>query len=369
VTRPIPISTLSLTPEDEARVLAVLRSGHLAQGPVVTELEAEFARVCGVREAVAVSSGTAALEVTLRALGVGAGDEVITSPFTFVATLNAILAVGATARFADIDPTTYTIDPEAVASLVNDRTAAVLPVHLYGLPADLERLVPLARRHGLALVEDAAQAHGARVRDRPVGSFGIGCFSLYATKNVAAGEGGIVTTDDPALADRVRLLRNQGMRERYRYEVIGTNLRLTDLAAAVAVGQVRRLGELTAARRANAERLRVGLEGLQGLRPPTEPPGRSHVYHQFTVRVARSGGRDRDRLAAALAQRRIATGVYYPRVVFGYECYEGHPGVVPEEVPEARAAAAEVLSLPVHPALRPDDLDRIVDATAGALAG
>ncbi len=369
MTRPIPISALSLTPEDEARVLGVLRSGHLAQGPVVAELEAAFAGLCEVREAVAVSSGTAALEATLRALGIGAGDEVITTPFTFVATLNAILAVGAVARFADIDPSTFTIDPEAAAALVGARTAAILPVHLYGLPADLERLGALARRHGLALVEDAAQAHGARVGGRPVGSFGAGCFSLYATKNVAAGEGGIVTTDDAVLADRLRLLRNQGMRERYRYEVIGTNLRLTDLAAAVAVGQVRRLGTLTAARRANAARLRSGLAGLAGLRLPEEPAGRDHVYHQFTVRVVRSEGRDRDRLGAALARRGIATGVYYPRVVFDYECYAGHPGVVREEVPQARAAAAEVLSLPVHPALEPGDLDRIVAATTDALGG
>jgi len=364
---PIPISSVQLTTEDEARVLAVLRSGHLAQGPVVAELEDAFARVCGVREAVAVSSGTAALTAALEALGVGPGDEVITSPFTFVATLNAVLAVGATARFADIDPVTFTVDPGAVADLVNPRTVALLPVHLYGLPADLPPLVALAERHGLALVEDAAQAHGARIGDRAVGSFGTGCFSLYATKNVAAGEGGLVTTDDPALADRVRLLRNQGMRERYRYECIGTNLRLTDLAAAVAVGQVGRLDRLTAARRRHAATLTEGLADLDGVVTPTEPPGHTHVFHQYTLRLERSAGRDRDALAAALAAAGIATGVYYPEVVFGYECYRDHPGVVAAEVPEARRAATEVLSLPVHPAVSAADLERIVTAVRGAL--
>lgn len=365
----IPVSRVVLGPDVEASVLAVLRSGHLVQGPVVEQLERRFAGLHHVDHAVAVSNGTVALVAALQALGIGPGDEVITSPFTFVATLNAILEVGATARFADIGDD-FVVDPEAVAALVGPRTAAILPVHLYGLPADLPALSALADRHDLALVEDAAQAHLAAVQGRPVGSWGVGCFSLYATKNLTSGEGGLVTTNDPALADRLRLLRNQGMRERYRYEVAGHNYRLTDLAAAVALPQLGRLAEATERRRRNAARLREGLAGIPGLLlPPPPPPGIAHVYHQFTVRVTEDAVVDRDRFVAALAERGVGSGVYYPRVVFDYDCYREHPGVVADAVPNAARAAAQVASLPVHPHLCDEDLDTIVTAVRQVLGG
>jgi dTDP-4-amino-4,6-dideoxygalactose transaminase len=363
----VPLSPVQLDEEVERSVLEVLRSGRLSQGHTVEQLEHEFAALCGVGHAIAVANGTVALSVALEALGIGPGDEVITSPFTFVATLNAILERGATARFADIDATTFNVDPDAVADAVNERTAAVLPVHLYGLPADLERITPLTARHGIALVEDAAQAHGATVGDRAVGSFGTGCFSLYATKNVTSGEGGLVTTNDDALADALRLLRNLGMRDRYHYECAGHNYRLSEVHAAIALPQLRRLATANEQRRANARRLHEGLDGVPGLVTPSTPPGVTHVFHQYTVRITGDARTDRDELSARLAARGIGSGVYYPRVVFDYDCYRSHPGVVAAEMPEAARAAREVLSLPVHPAMSAADVDAVIEAVRAEL--
>jgi perosamine synthetase len=364
--RAIRISTVEIGEEEEALALEVLRSGHLAQGPMVERLEAGFCRLAGTAHAVAVSSGTAALVAALEALGVGPGDEVLTSPFTFVATLNAILEAGATATFVDIGDD-YTIPAAAISDAMTDATRVVMPVHLYGLPADAEAIAGIASARGVALVEDAAQAHGATVGGRPVGSFGVGCFSLYATKNMTAGEGGVVTCNDEQLADRLRLLRNQGMRDRYCYEVPGHNYRLTDLQAAVALPQLDRLAARTARRRANALRLQEALDGIDGLVLPAEPAGRTHVWHQYTVRVLVGARLTRDELATELAARDIATSVYYPQVVFDHDCYRSHAQVKSAEVPRARAMAREVLSLPVHPALSSDDLDRIAGAVRDLL--
>jgi dTDP-4-amino-4,6-dideoxygalactose transaminase len=364
----IPITSVRLGPEEEELVLGVLRSGMLAQGRVVEELEAEFARRHGVRHAVAVNNGTTALVVALEALGIGSGDEVITSPFTFIATLNAIVQAGATARFADIGPD-FNIDPATIGPLVNDRTRAVLPVHLYGYMADMSAIAPLATRHGLAIVEDAAQAVGSSHHGRAAGSFGTGCFSLYATKNICTGEGGVVTTDDDGVADRLRLLRNQGMRERYQYEVAGHNYRLTDLAAAVGLPQLRRLDEISAARAANAAVLSDGLSGIPGLVLPVAPtPERTHVYHQYTVRVTGEAPLSRDELVSGLHERGVGCGIYYPRLVHDYDCYRQHPAVVVDPTPVAARMVGEVVSLPVHQHLSPVDLDRIV-ATVRDLMG
>lgn len=365
--RPIPVSEVRTGPEEEALVLAVLRSGHLAQGPMVEQLEEHFRVRCGTAHAVAVNSGTTALVAALVALGVGPGDEVVTSPFTFAATLNAILEVGATARFADVDPHDLTVRPDAVEAVTTSRTRVVMPVHLYGQPAGMEEIVAGADRRGAAVVEDAAQALGARVGDRPVGSFGTGCFSLYATKNVTTGEGGMVTTDDASLAEQIRLLRNQGMRARYEYLRPGHNWRLTDLQAAVGIPQMARLDESTAARVANADRLDAGLGALRGITVPFRAPGRTHVFHQYTIRVGPAAGIGRDEVAARLAAAGIGTGVYYPRLVYDYACYRNRPDVVPDPAPEAARAATEVLSLPVHPGIGPDEVDRIVDAVTRAL--
>ncbi len=363
----VPITVVRLGAEEEAEVLAVLRSGMLAQGPVVGRLESAVARLTGTRHAVAVSSGTTALVVALEALGLGPGDEVVTSPFTFVATVNAVLEAGATVRFADIGED-FMIRPDAVAAALGPRTRVVMPVHLFGQAADLAGISGvLGGRDDVTLVEDAAQAIGARFEGRAVGSFGVGCFSLYATKNIGCGEGGVVTTDDDALAERIRLLRNQGMRIRYQYEVAGHNYRLTDLQAAVAVPQLARIESLSAARAANAGVLDDGLAGIDGLVLPRARPGRHHVWNQYTVRVLPGARTDRDGLAAGLAERGIGTGIYYPRVAFDYDCYRNHPRVVAEPMPAAESAAREVLSLPVHPHLTPIEIERIVTAVREVL--
>jgi perosamine synthetase len=355
----INVTEVRIGPEEERLVLEVMRSGHLAQGPMVERLEGTFRDLVGTRHAVALNSGTTALVATLQALDLEPGDEVITSPFTFAATLNAIIEAGAVARFADIGDD-FNLRPEAVEALVGPRTRVIMPVHLYGHPADMAGIGAVAARHGLTVVEDAAQAIGATVGGRPVGSFGHGCFSLYATKNVTSGEGGMVTTDDDTIADRLRVLRNQGMRAKYEYVTPGHNYRMTDLQAAVAVGQMSRLEEWTQARRRHAAHLTDGLDGIAGLLLPATAHDRTHVFHQYTVRVTSEARLGRDAVATTLSERGIGTGVYYPRVVFDYECYRIHPGVVTDAVPEAERAASEVLSLPVHPHLTDEDVRRVI---------
>lgn len=358
----IPITVVDVSGA-ESLVAEVLRSGVIAQGPMVKRLEEGFAAVAGTSHAVAVNSGTTALVAALQALDLRPGDEVITSPFTFVATLNAILEAGATVRFADISADDFNVNPDAVAAAVNERTKVLMPVHLYGQTADVGKLAALAGERGLHVVEDAAQAVGATFDGKPAGSFGIGCFSLYATKNITTAEGGMLTTDDDALADRLRVLRNQGMRARYQYELAGHNYRMSDVHAAIGIPQLERLPSLTAARRRNAERLTEGLRGTPGLTLPAVLPGREHVWHQYTVQVERHAMLSRDELAEALTQRGIGNGVYYPRVAFDYDCYRGHP-LIPSaslaDVPVAARVAEQVLSLPVHAALTDAQLDTII---------
>jgi perosamine synthetase len=358
----INVTHVKLDERVHALVGQVLNSGQLAQGPMVERLEGLLAEAAGTRHAVAVTSGTTALVAALRALGIGRGDEVITSPFTFAATVNAILAVGATARFADIGED-FTMRPDAVESLLGERTAAIMPVDLYGLMADMPSLESIARRHGLAIVEDAAQAIGASMDGRRAGSYGLGCFSLYATKNITTGEGGAVTTDDDEVASFLRVLRNQGMRERYEYLFPGENLRITDLQAAVGIPQLEDLDEITARRRSNAHRLSGRLGGVEGLVVPLEPQGRVHVYHQYTVRVTAEAPVTRDELATRLWVQGVGSGVYYPRPAFDYPCYRDHPGVIDSDpVPQAFEASGQVLSLPVHPALADDDVATVYES-------
>jgi len=357
----IPITSVVIGQAEEELVLRVLRSGQLAQGPMVAELERRFAELHGVKHAVAVNNGTVALVAALKALGIGPGDEVITTPFSFVATLNAIVESGATARFADITDD-FTLDPDSVRGLVNERTRAILPVHLYGLPADMPALQAIADQHGLQVVEDAAQAHGARIGERAVGSWGVGTFSLYATKNIHCGEGGLITTSNDAVADRLRLLRNQGMRVRYQYEVAGHNWRLTDLQAAVAIPQLDRLAEITTRRVANASRLTAGLHGVPGLVTPFVPQGRGHAWHQYTVRITGTEV-TREVLAKELELAGIGSGSYYPRLMHDYDCFRADPRIVASDAtPRAELFASQVISLPVHQNLSDGDVDSIVAA-------
>jgi dTDP-4-amino-4,6-dideoxygalactose transaminase len=360
----IRISAPQLGPDVEALVLSVLRSGHLAQGPMVERFEALCATMAGTSHAVAVGNGTVALDAALAVLDIGPGQEVITSPFTFAATINAILRSGADVRFADILDD-FTLDPESVAALIGPATAAIVPVHLYGLPCDMGPLMALAARHGLAVIEDAAQAHGAEVDGRRAGSFGVGCFSFYATKNVTSGEGGCVTTDDAMLAERLRVIRNQGMRARYDYAIVGQNWRMTDIAAAVAIPQMERLDEIIRARRSNAAMLTSLLDSNPGVTTPSVPAGRGHVWHQYTVLLEH--GIDRDRVSASMSSAGIDTGVYYPGLVWDHSAYRDLPNLHRDDTPVALDCTTRCLSLPVHPGLSTGDIERVAEQLDRAL--
>ena len=361
----IPAAHPLIGEEEVAAVSAVLRSGMVAQGPQVAAFEEEFsAALVDGAEAVAVNSGTSALHLGLLAAGIGAGDEVIVPSFTFAATANSVAVTGASPVFADIDPETFCLDPDAVEAAITPRTRAVMPVHLYGHPAAMDRILALAERHGLAVFEDAAQAHGATLGGTRVGTFGtFGAFSLYPTKNMTSGEGGMVTTRVPEVARRVRLLRNQGMERRYANELVGLNNRMTDIHAAIGRVQLGKVEAWTEQRRANAAFLDAHLEGV--VVPPVAA-GAEHVYHQYTIRVQ---GGERDRFQQALREEwQIGSGVYYPIPNHRLPSLEHFaPGL---DLPETERAAREVLSLPVHPALSSADLERIVEGVnACAKAG
>ncbi len=304
----IPVARPLVGAEEQAAVAEVIASGQLAHGPKVEEFERRFAELTQVSDAIAVTSGTAALHLALLAHGIGPGDEVITSPFSFQATANAIMLVGATPVFVDVDPKTYNIDPAGVEAAITPRTKAIMPVHIYGNPADMDRLLPIAERHGLTLIEDACQAVLATVHGKPCGSFGTGCFSLYATKNLTTGEGGMITTNDPALAESLRQWRSHGQKQRYVQTGIGFNYRMSSIHAAIGVVQIGKVAAWTETRIANAAYLTERLQGK--VQTPTVLPGHRHVFHQYAIlvpedqrsrSVSSGSGRARRRLRCALS--------------------------------------------------------------------
>ncbi len=362
----IPISRVVVDAETEALVLEVLRSGQLAQGPMVARFEAHCAEMAGTSHAVGVNNGTTALVLALQAAGIGPGDEVITTPFTFAATINAIVHAGATVRFADIGAD-FCIDPDLIEAAITPRTKAVMPVHLYGLPADMVRISEICVRHSLTIIEDAAQAHGALVGDRPVGGYGLATFSFYATKNLSTGEGGVVTTNNGAWAERMRVLRNQGMKARYEYVEPGHNYRMMDLVAALAMTQFDGRVAMESARRAHAAALSAGLVGVPGLITPSEPEGRTSVWHQYTVRITDHARVSRDEFVAAMNAAGVGCGVYYPFAAYDYDCFRSHPQIVVSLCPQAELAATQVASLPVHQFLSAADVATIVGAVSGIL--
>jgi dTDP-4-amino-4,6-dideoxygalactose transaminase len=349
----VPAAKVLIGDEERAAVDRVLRSGMIAQGPEVAAFEQEFAaEVAGGRTCVAVNSGTSGQHLGLLAAGVGPGQEVIVPSFTFAATANSVALTGATPVFADIDPATFNLDADSVEAAVTDRTVGIMPVHLYGQPADMTRLGEVARRHDLQIFEDAAQAHAATWQGRPVGTFGtFAMFSLYPTKNMTSGEGGMVSCATDEVARMVKLLRNQGMERRYENEVVGFNCRMTDVHAAIGRVQLGKLAGWTKQRQENAAFLDASLEGV--VVPPVAD-GATHVYHQYTIRVPQ----DRDGFAAALQDEYgIASGVYYPIPNHRLPSFG-----LTLDLPETERAAREVLSLPVHPSLTQAELDRIVEA-------
>ena len=366
----IPAARPLIGAEERAAVDAVLAGGMVVQGPQVAAFEEEFsARVVGGAHCVAVNSGTSAQHLAALASGAGADREaeVIVPSFTFAATANSVAITGARPVFADIDPVTFTLDPASVEAAVTERTIAIEVVHLYGLPANMPEILDIARRHGLAVWEDCAQAHAAAIDDKPVGAFGAwGSFSFYPTKNMTSLEGGMVSTADAELARRVRLLRNQGMERQYANEVVGLNNRMTDVAAAVGRVQLTRLAGWTAARRANAAALDAGLAGAPGVVTPHVPPGYTHVYHQYTIRLEGASAAERDEVARVLREQwRIGTGVYYP--IPNHRLPSLAPYAPGLDLPGTERAARECLSLPVHPSLSEADLERIVRAVGAAV--
>ena len=339
--------------EERQAVDRVMRSGMIAQGPEVSAFEQEFAAHFGLdRACVAVNSGTSGLHLGLHSADVKAGDEVIVPSFTFAATANSVALTGATPVFADIDPATFCLDPASVQASITERTVAIMPVHLYGHPANMVALQEIADRHGLLLFEDAAQAHGASLNGKPVGAFGdFAMFSLYPTKNMTSGEGGMVSVATPEIERRLRLYRSQGMERQYENEVVGFNNRMTDIHAAIGRVQLTKVNAWTAARRSNAAFLTHHLEGVQ---TPPVAEGAAHVYHQYTIRVAEG----RDDLAAALkSEYNIGSGMFYP-----IPNHRLAPFQADVDLPATEEAARECLSLPVHPAVGHAGLERIVDA-------
>ena len=349
--------------EIEAAV-RVLRSGMVVQGPEVAAFEEEFSSLVGGRHCVAVNSGTSALQLSLLALGLRPGDEVIVPSFSFAASANAVRLAGGEPVFVDIEPDYFTLDPRAVEAAVGPRTVAIMPVHLFGHPADLTAIQAIADKHGLGVVEDAAQAHGATWDGRPVGAWGTaGCFSFYPTKNMHSLEGGMVTTADASYARTIRLLRNQGMEQRYANEIVGANMRLTDVAAAVGRVQLSKLAGWNETRRRNAAVLSQGL--VHVVTPPTAPRA-THVFHQYTIRVPGA----RDAVQNGLGERGVGSAVYYPTPIHLLKPFlpGNHEGNRDWDLPETMKAADEVLSLPVYPGLTDDQLGRIVEAVNEAAA-
>jgi dTDP-4-amino-4,6-dideoxygalactose transaminase len=349
----------SIKPEIDAAIARVLESSQFVLGEAVASFERDFAAYCGTDHAIAVNSGTSALHLSLLAAGIGAGDEVITTPFTFVATVAAILYTGARPVLVDIDPNNFNIDPAKIERAISPRTKAVMPVHLYGQPADMDPILEVAKRHNLIVIEDAAQAHGAQYKGRVVGSIGeLGCFSFYPGKNLGAyGEGGAVTTSNPEYARTIRMLRDWGAEKKYEHLLKGYNYRMEGLQGAVLGVKLKHLESWTAARRAHALRYTELLAG-SGVTTPVEMPYARHVWHVYTVRTA-----ERDELQQALSAAGVQTGIHYPIPVHLQPAY-ADLGYRAGDFPHAEAAAKQVLSLPMFPEMTEAQLQEVVAAVA-----
>lgn len=358
----VPIAKPIIGDEEIENVVEVLKSGMIAQGPKVEEFEEKFAEWVGADYGIAVNSGTAALHVALLSCDIGEGDEVITTPFTFIASGNSILYTGAKPVFADIDLKTYTIDPNSIENAITENTKAILPVQLYGQSANMDKINEIAERYGLTVIEDAAQAHGATCNGEKVGNMGdMACFSFYPTKNMTTSEGGIITTNDEDLADNAKVFRAHGATVRYHHDYIGYNFRMTDISAAIGLAQLDKIDGFNDKRIANAAYLNAGLKDVDGVITPYCAYGSKHVYHQYTIRVEKG---DRDDWVDIINDCGVGTGIHYPIPLYNQPIYkalgiEGH-------CPNAEIAADNVISLPVHPSLTKEDLDLVIEAVKRA---
>jgi dTDP-4-amino-4,6-dideoxygalactose transaminase len=345
-----------IKPDIDAAVQDVLNQSQFILGPNVAALEKEIAAYHGSAFAIGVASGTDALLLALRACGIGPGDEVITTPFTFIATAEVIALLGAVPVFVDIEPDTFNIDPEKIEQKITPRTRAIIPVHLFGHPAAMTAIMGLAEKYRLKIIEDCAQAFGAEHHGRKVGAFAdCGCFSFFPSKNLAGyGDGGMIITNEEPVATKIRMLRNHGSTVRYHHSVIGYNSRLDEIQAAIIRVKFRHIESFNTSRRANAEIYRTLLHAI-GMALPTERLGCRHVYHQFTIR-----SKSRDRIMAALQENGIASAVYYPVPLHRQEAFAGGDAAR-ERLACAEACAGEVLSLPMFPELSQDEIRIICD--------
>ncbi len=355
----IPVARPIIGEKEKNAVQEVMASGMLAAGARVKEFEERFAEKVGTTQAIATSSGTTALQALMFGLGLGPGDRVLTTPFTFIATTNTILNTGARPVFADIEPRTFNLDPDqAEVILARDSSIkAILVVHLYGLPCQMADFEQLTEKYGVDLIEDAAQAHGAAFAEKPVGSFGrAGMFSFYPTKNMTTGEGGMVVTSDDVLARKIRLFINHGASERYNHKQLGFNFRMTEMAGAMGLCQLERLDEFVAIRRSNAEFYDQRLAPIPEVETPHIPPQCFHSYNLYTLRCQK-----RDQLQSYLREKEIGTGTHYPRALHQQPYYQ-EMGFGDYSLPYAEKAGEEVLSIPIHPGLAPGDLEKIRDS-------
>jgi perosamine synthetase len=358
----IPINRPQIGEEEVEAVVKVLRSGFLTQGlgegPRVTQFEKNFAKFASVEHAIAVNTGTAALHLAVVASGVKHGDEVILPSFTFVATAEAVVMAGGKPVFTDIDPETYNISPAEIEKATTRKTKAIVPVDLYGLPADIKPIREIAVRHGLAVVEDAAQAHGATYAGKTAGFFAdVACWSLYASKNMTTGEGGVITTCNDEMAEAMRLMRTHGEKAKYASLMLGYNYRMSEIQAAIGLVQLEKLPAFVARRRENAGRLTKILAKTEKLQLPQEPKGREHSWYLYTVRLKNATENDRNRIVAELRKRDIGAEVYYPNPVHLMPYYRRSFGR--RKLPETEKTAKEVFSLPIHPSITEQEVDYI----------
>ena len=353
----IPIAKPIIGDEEIAAVGDVMRSGMLTQGKIVEEFEEAFSKYLNVKHSIAVSNGTIALDLALKGYDLQPGDEIISPAFTFIATANCALYQGLKPVFADVDPKTFNIDPNSLAEKITGKTRAVVGVHLYGQPFDLKAVQQICQDKNLILIEDCAQAHGAQFGDKKVGGFGTGCFSFYPTKNMTTGEGGMITTNDDALAARLRLLRNHGDTGKYNHVALGYNYRMMNLQGAIGLVQLKKLEDFTAKRIRNAEILNKGIT-IRGLTTPFRAAHVRHVYHQYVVRVEDGFPAGRERFMEYLQSKGIGCAVHYPRPVYEQPLYQSL-GYGKEKCPVAEDVSRRILSLPVHPSLNEEDLEYI----------
>lgn len=359
----IQISKPFLTDKEIDAAVEVLKSGNLSQGPKVKEFEENFAKFCGAKYAIAVNNGTAALHCILFALGIKSGDEVITTPFTFVASANSIIMAGAKPIFADISEEDFNIDPKSIETRITDKTKGIMPVNLYGQIYNVEAITEIARKHNLKIVEDACQSIAAEYQGKKSGLFGdAAAFSLYATKNITAGIGGMITTNDEEVMRLCKLYRHHGQDEntQYDYIIFGYNYRMMDAIAVIGNEQLKRVDELTEAREKNARRLMESLAGIPGIVLPEVKEGYKHVWHQFTLRITSKYKMSRDEFIEKLKEKDIQCKIYYPKPLHLYPQFYEY-GYKAGDCPVAERLALEVVSLPVHPLVTEEEMDHIIE--------